>query len=266
MTRNTERNTALITGASSGIGAEFARQLAIRDYDLVLTARREDRLMALGCELETKYGITARHVAADLATDEGIAVVEDAITGLPALNLLVNNAGFGISGAYGRSDPAHQLAMVQVHVEAPMRLARAALPGMVARGRGGIINVASVAGFLALPGNITYSATKAYLINFSRGLATEVSSRGIRVQALCPGFTVTEMTEPSVIRDYDRNPLLRIVWSPADFMVRSSLAALERGTVVCVPGLLNKTIVFLARIGLLDRLVAIVVPRTRFGR
>jgi uncharacterized protein len=260
------RKCALITGASSGIGAEFARQLGARGYDLVLVARREDRLAELCRELEAEHGIAARYVVADLAAEEGIAAVESEITGLPSLDLLVNSAGFGYIGPYGRKDIARQLAMLSVHVEAPMRFARAALPGMVARRTGGVINVASVAGFLALPGNVSYSATKGFLITFSRGLATEVRGRGVRVQALCPGFTVTEMTEPSVVLNYNRNPLLRIFWSRPDFVVRTSLAALQRGKVVCVPGRLNRTVAFLARIGFLDRFVAVVIPHTRFGR
>jgi uncharacterized protein len=264
--KNVPHKVALITGGSSGIGAEFARQLGAASYDLVLVARREERLAELCRELEAEYGIAARYLVADLATAEGVAAVETEITGLPALDLLVNNAGFGVTGAYGRTDIARQLAMLSVHVEAPMRLSRAALPGMAARRTGGIINVASVAGFLALPGNVSYSATKSFLITFSRGLATEVRSRGVRVQALCPGFTVTEMTEPRVVLSYNRNPFLRIFWSRADFVVRTSLAALARGKVVCVPGRLNRTTAFLARIGFLDRIVAVVVPHTRFGR
>lgn len=266
MTGGAGTKTALITGASSGIGAEFARQLAASGYDVVLTARREDRLQALGRELQAQHGIAASTLVADLASDEGIAALEQAITELPALDLLVNNAGFGVTGAYSRADVEPQLAMLHVHVQAPMRLVRAVLPGMLARRRGGIINVASVAGFMGLPGNVTYSATKAYLINFSRGLAAEVGGRGVRVQALCPGFTVTEMTDRSVIERYARSRLLRLAWSRPEFVVSSSLAALQRGKVVCVPGLLNQTLALVARTGLLDSLIRVVLPRTRFGR
>ena len=180
--------TALITGASSGIGAAFARKLAVAGYDLALVARRGDRLEALAAELETAYGIRAETLVADL-TDEGdVERVAGAIAAISNLELLVNNAGMGAEGRFYQAEIGPQLDMIRLHVLASVRLTRAALPGMVERGRGGIINVASVAGFMALPENVNYCATKGYLITFSKALQLELIGTGVRVQALCPGI------------------------------------------------------------------------------
>ncbi|GIV59641.1 MAG: hypothetical protein KatS3mg043_0730 [Rhodothermaceae bacterium] len=187
-----DARTALITGASSGIGAGFARRLAERGYNLILVARRADRLAELAEELQTRHGIEAEGLPADLATDEGIRRVEARIVDCDTLDLLVNNAGFGTTGRFAEIDLAPQLAMIHVHVIAPVRLIRAALPGMMARGAGGIINVSSVSAFWPNAGSATYSATKAYLNAFSEALAHELRGTGVTVQALCPGFTRTE--------------------------------------------------------------------------
>ena len=255
------QQTALITGASSGIGAEFARQLAARGHDLVLVGRREDRLAALRDELATRHGIAAEFMVTDLAEPAGMATVERRIAGLGALDLLVNNAGFGLGGAFARADVAGQAAMLNVHTMAPMRLTHAALPGMIARRAGGIINVASLAAFMALPGEVNYCATKAYLVTFSRAVAAEVRKKGVRVQALCPGFTVTEFharPEQGGVGP-DRTP--RWMWGSARAVVADSLRALDRGQVVCVPGFLNRMIVALARTGLVDRLAPVFLGR-----
>jgi len=232
--------TALITGASSGIGAAFARKLAALGYDLVLVARRADRLAALAAELEAAYGIRAEVLVADL-TDEGdVERVAGAIATIPNLGLLVNNAGMGAEGRFYQAEIGPQLDMIRLHVLASVRLARTALPGMVARGRGGIINVASLAGFMALPGNVTYCATKGYLITFSKALALELIGTGVRVQALCPGFTHTEFHDDLHEFDYARTP--KILWMPAEAVADASLRGLARGEVVCIPGFGNRLI------------------------
>ena len=232
--------TALITGASSGIGAAFARKLAALGYDLVLVARRGDRLEALAAELEAAYGIRAETLVADL-TDEGdVERVAGAIAAIPNLELLVNNAGIGAEGRFYQADIGPQLDMIRLHVLASVRLARAALPGMVERGRGGIINVASVAGFMALPENVNYCATKGYLITFSKGLQLELTGTGVRVQALCPGFTHTEFHDD--LREFDKARTPKILWMPAEAVVEASLRGLARGEVVCIPGFGNRLI------------------------
>lgn len=255
------RKMALITGASSGIGAEFARQLAGRGYDLILHGRRLDRLSALAAELSAAHGITAEPLGADLTEASGIAAVAERIAGLPRLDLLVNNAGFGIGGAFANADVAGQAAMLTVHMLAPMRLMHAALPGMINRGAGGIINVASLAAFTALPGNANYCATKAYLLAFSQTLAGEVRRQGVRVQALCPGFTVTEFHDHPDRVGFGRRRIPRFLWGAASSVVADSLRGLERGQVVCVPGALNRVILLLARTGLVNRLAPIYLRR-----
>lgn len=258
------RQTALITGASSGIGAEFARQLAANGYDLILVARRAPRLSALAAELSQAHGVKVEWLTADLATEAGIASVAAYIGNLPRLDLLVNNAGFGTGGPFAEADVAEQAAMLNLHMMAPMRLARAALPGMIARRSGGIINVASLAAFVALPGTANYCATKAYLVTFSQALTAEVRRHGVRVQALCPGFTVTEFHDRPDQGGFDRRRIPRFAWGRADAVVADALRGLARGQVICVPGVLNRAILFLARTGVVNLLAPAFLGRTDY--
>ncbi len=255
------RRIALVTGASSGIGAEFARQLAGRGYDLILHGRRLERLAALAVELSAAHGIAAEPLVADLAEPSGVAAVEQCIAGLDALALLVNNAGFGISKSFTEADVAGQAEMLAVHMLAPMRLSHAALPALLARRAGGIINVASLAAFMALPGNVNYCATKAYLLTFSQALAAEVGQQGVKVQALCPGFTVTEFHARPVQGGVGPDRAPRWLWGSASAVVAASLRALDRGQVVCVPGAVNRLIAAVARTGLVNRLAPAVLHR-----
>lgn len=248
------RPTALITGASSGIGAEFARQLAGRGHDLVLVARRGDRLAALAAELQNQHGITAEPLVADLSVAGDVEKVAARLADLSNMALLVNNAGFGVSGSLARAELKGQLDMLSVHVGAAMHLSHAALPGMIARGSGGIINVASLAAFMALPGEVNYCATKAYLVSFSQALAAEVRRKGVRVQALCPGFTITEFHDEPGRPGARREGYPRFLWASSQAVVADSLRALDRGQVVCVPGFINQVIRLLTRTGLVNRL------------
>jgi short-subunit dehydrogenase len=243
-----DRGTALVTGASAGIGREFCRQLAARGYALVLVARDAARLRDLATELAGSHPITAEVLAADLTRDGDVDRVIARLRS-PDVTLLVNNAGFGTLGSLATTEPEPQERMIRLHVLAPMRLTQAVLPGFLARGRGGIINVSSVASFIYAPGNVNYCATKAYLTTFSEGLATELRGTGVRVQALCPGFTHSEFHQ-RMGEDARRRP--RLSWLEAPDVVRASLDQLERGGgVVCVPGLGYKVLV--ALIGLLPR-------------
>ncbi len=236
--------TALITGASAGLGAEYARRLAAAGTGLILVARRRDRLEALAEELGKAHGVAVRAVAADLATDPGLARVEEAVAACDTLDLLVNNAGFGGRAGFVRGEIGDHLAMVRVHVDATVRLTKAALPGMIARGRGSIINVASVAAFSPFSGAL-YSGTKSFLTMFSENLQAELRRKApsIRVQALCPGMTHTEF---HAVADIDKAIVPKPFWMTAEKVVRVSLRRLGRG-VVCVPGWKNKVVAFLMR-------------------
>ena len=228
------RPLALITGASAGIGREFAVQLAARGYDLILVARDEQRLRALAAELASSHGATGEPLAADLTRDEDVDRVVARIRGLQRLDLLVNNAGFGTRGRLAEADPVQQEAMVRVHVLAPMRLVQAALPGMLARRTGAIVNIASIAAFIASPRNVNYCATKAYLVSMTEGLAAELRGTGVRAQVLCPGFTHSEF---HARMQSDKNAIPSFMWLDAPRVVTASLDSLEAGgPVVTVPG------------------------------
>lgn len=230
--------TALITGASSGIGAAFALELAARGCNLILVARRTDRLEQLAREL-SPCKINVETLTADLTGDADVAAVEGRISQARDLELLVNNAGFGTRGRFFEAAPDGQEAMHRLHILATMRLTRAALPGMVARDRGGVINVSSVAGFTASPGNVSYCSTKAWMNSFTEGLALELAIAGsrVRVQALCPGFTHTEFHD---VMKVDRNMIPRGWWMKPEEIVSASLKGLEAGKTVVVPGLRYK--------------------------
>jgi short-subunit dehydrogenase len=232
---------ALITGATSGIGRVFAERLAADGHDLVLVARDAARLDEVARKISARHGVRAEPLRADLASDDGTTRIVERIAAGPPLDLLVNNAGFGTKGALADADAAEQEGMLRVHVMAPMRLTQAALPAMLARGRGAIVNVSSVASFLASPGNVNYCATKAYLRVFSEGLALEVARRGIVVQALCPGFTHTEFHDRM---QTSKSHIPSWMWMSADRVVADSLAAVRRGgPVVVIPGARYKMIV-----------------------
>jgi len=251
------RRIALVTGASSGLGAEFARQIAARGYDLVLTARREARLAALGAELAARHGVAYEVLAADLSTDPGIAAVEARLQ-RGDIHLLVNNAGFGIGKAFAGAELEGQNAMLSVHVVAPMRLTHAALPAMLARRSGGVINVASLAAFVSLPDNANYSATKAYVMRFSRAVHAEVRRKGVTVQALCPGFTVTEFHGRQEHKQSGRR-IPGFLSAPARAVVSDSLRAFDRREALCVPGAINRAVYWVCKLGVADALVPLVL-------
>jgi short-subunit dehydrogenase len=226
---------ALITGASSGIGATFARALASRGYDLVLVARRKERLDQLAAELCAVHPIHAETLVADLADDASRAVVEERLASDPNLELLVNNAGFGDQGLFWKTDLAMQDRMHRVHVLATLRLNHAALRNLVAHGRGGIINVASVAGFIRSPGTASYNSTKAWMNSFTECVSLElkIARSPVKIQALCPGFTYTEFHDTMGM---DRKTIPSWWWMQAEDIVEASLEGLDRGKLFVVPG------------------------------
>jgi short-subunit dehydrogenase len=242
------RKTALITGASSGIGAAFARKLAAQQYDLVLIARRKERLTSLATELHQQFHVDIEVLVADLSCPADIEHIEQRIGALGALDMLVNDAGFGTPGTFVENPVERYLEMIAVHVLASVRLCHAALPGMIARGQGAIINVSSLGAFLTAPSDETYCATKAYLNVFSEALQAELVGTGVRVQALCPGFTDTEFHDQSVYEQYHvKANIPKALWMSADEVVEQSLKALKRGHVICIPGFKNYMLVALAR-------------------
>lgn len=222
---------ALVTGASSGIGAVFARRLSGMGYRLLLVARRKDRLDQLASELPGG----AEVVAADLAEDAGLRRVEDRITAEPQLEILINNAGFGSLGNFIEADLEIQDRMHRLHITAIMRLSHAALRGMIQRRSGSIVNVSSVAAFLHNPQSVSYGATKAWINSFTESLYVELKSIGssVKVQALCPGFTISEFHE---VLGISREAIPRSLWMSAEEVVDTSLRALERNELIVIPG------------------------------
>lgn len=232
------RPRALVTGASSGVGTAFAERLAREGHDLVLVARRRDRLEELAERLRRDSGVQADVMCADLTDPEALAKVEASVAGDDALALLVNNAGFGGYKPFASIDPSVIDDLIGIHVRAVTRLTRAALPGMIRRGAGGIINISSV---LALSGTLppnplpyraTYAATKAFILAFTQALAGELSGTGVRVQVCLPGRIKTDFHTLQGIDITALPPMMS-----ADDLVTASLAGLMEGEVVCVPAL-----------------------------
>lgn len=234
--------TALITGASAGLGAEFARQLAARQADLVLVARGADALESLAARLRDEHGVHVEVLTADLAIEADVQRVADRIADAP-IDLLVNNAGFGLPLQFADNPIDDEVRHLRVHVEASMRLMHAAIRAM--RGRGGrIINVASVAGFIS---RSTYSACKSWLIGFSRWANAEYARDGISVTALCPGFTHTNFHERMGLAP-GQEGVPPIMWLDAAAVVRAGLRDAALGRPVSIPSLRYKVIVALTRV------------------
>jgi len=236
---------AAVTGASAGIGSVFARKLAARGYDLLLVARRQDRLQQLAAELESGHAIHVEICEADLSEPDAMDRVAARLAAEPRLDLLVNNAGFGTKGRFYEAPLEDQLRMHRLHIGAILRLTHAALGPMVVRGRGAIINVASVAGFTRSPGSVSYCATKAWVNAFTEGLYLDLQNARspVVVQALCPGFTYSEFHD---VVGIDRASVPKTLWMTAEDVVDASLAGLRRRELFVVPGWKYKLIVGLA--------------------
>jgi short-subunit dehydrogenase len=228
--------TALITGASSGIGKTFARKLAQQGYDLILVARREERLQALAEELR-KSSRNIRIIVADLSQEDGIEKVLDAIQSCEDLDLLVNNAGFSVYANFMDVPLEKHFEMIHLHIDATVRFCYAALPKMKERRNGAIINVASFGGFIPMPKNSTYNATKAYLISFSDSLSYEVAQFGITIQVLCPSFTRTEIFDVAGLPP-ETIPIPYFAWMSTDEVVTASLNGLKAKRRIVTPRLM----------------------------
>ena len=226
------RQRALITGASAGIGEGFARHLAKRGYDLVLVARRRERLDALAAELSS---VSSDVIEADLCQAEGLATVEERLRA-GDIDLLVNNAGFGTFGEFAKLPIEREMEELDLNVRALMRLSHAALGPMIEHGRGGIINVASMAAYQPIPYNATYSATKVFVMHFSEALHEETKQHGVSVTCVCPGPVHTEFQQVAGLES-ERIPA--IAWTSVDTVVETALTALRNRHAIATPGAFN---------------------------
>ena len=251
------KQTALITGASSGIGAAFARQLAKEGYHLILIARRKDKLTQISEDLEKQFGITVEIITADLSTCEGMETAEKRAASCKTLDMLINNAGFGTHGHFINVDVKKHTDMMQVHNTATVRLCHAAIPGMKERSKGSIINMASTGGFLPYPHNSIYGATKAFNDFFSRALSAELKGTGIRVQSLCPGMTYSEFHDLPEFKNFERSQVPAPMWMSAEKVVEMSLHSLRNShTVRFIPGILNRMLKFIGNLPIFSDLLA----------
>jgi hypothetical protein len=260
------RRLVLITGASAGIGAAFARAYASRGWDVGLSARRADRLETLAGELRAAHGVAAHVLPADLADPAApAAILADLVQKAGREpDGLVNNAGYGPATVYAKSNWAEQAAFLQVMVTAPAALTHAVLPGMLGRGYGRIIQVASVAGLVpGMPSMTLYGAVKAFLIRFAQALNLECHGKGVHVSALCPGLTHSEFHDANQTRT-QLSKVPKMFWANAEDVVEAAIAAVERNQAVFVPGGLNKAMTAMMRLTP-DPLAEAVMKRTLSG-
>ena len=237
-------STALVTGATVGIGESFTRLLASKGFDLVLVARNKKRLQERAASLAKKYKISVEVLQADLSVPAQLARVEKRLSNpKKPIEVLINNAGFGIKDSFLSSDIEAEIRLIDVLAKAPMQLMHAVLPQMLERDSGTIINVSSVASFIA---GGTYSAAKSYLTVHTESLHTELSKTNIKISALCPGFTRTEFHQRGKMK---MSGLPKFMWLEADRIVSQSWRAAVRGKVICIPGWQYKILSTIARSG-----------------
>lgn len=247
---NNQKPWALVTGASAGIGTEFCRQLAAKGYQLVLVARREDKLQAVADELQDSHGAHSMIITADLSMKESCeTIVKQLEKENIAIEYLVNNAGYGLPGSFHVADWQEHADFIQVMMTAVCELTWRLLPGMQERGKGYIVNVASVAGLIdPSAGHTLYGASKSFLIKFSQSLALENANTGVKVTALCPGFTYSEFHDVNQTREMI-SKLPDFLWLEAQEVVADTLKAMSAENVdsIVVPGMQYKSIVFISR-------------------
>ena len=246
--KNKQRPVCLITGASAGIGAALAREFAKAGWDLALTARREEPMVELATELKEKFGATSHIIVADLAKPGAcVDILERLATKTNHIDGLVNNAGYGLTGNFIDNGWTAHKDFLTVMLEAPCEMTRLVVDDMARRGFGRIINVASLAGHVpGSRGHTLYAATKSFLIKFSQSLNLEMQDHGVKVSALCPGFTYSEFHDVNETRSaVDKLP--NWMWMTAEEVAESGFVALSRNRAVHIPGSANKMIALLAR-------------------
>jgi short-subunit dehydrogenase len=233
-------STALVTGASSGIGAAIAKELASRGFSIALTARREERLRSLATDLTSEHGVAAEAIACDLGEPEERERLADELRARGrAVEVLVNNAGFGHQADFSTSPRERMIEMVRLNVEAVVDLTSRFLTPMVERGRGSVINIASTAAFQPLPGSAVYAASKSFVLSFSEAIRTELRGSGVTVTAVCPGPVRTEFTEVAGVSGVeDRTP--SAVWMSAEDIARHAVDGAVHDRRVVVPGAINR--------------------------
>lgn len=231
---------AIVTGPTAGIGAAYAKLLAAKGYNLVLVSRDLKRLKQTAADLTAKHAIETQVHSADLTTDKGIATLADFIA-KNEIEVLINNAGFGLNSSFVKSSAADEQSVVNILVTAPMQLSHAVLPQMVARKSGTIVNVSSVAGYFAAG---HYSAAKAYVTVLTESIHAEVSKHGVNVSALCPGFTKTEFHQRAKMK---MDALPSFMWLDADFLVAKSWADAQAGKAISIPGWQYRVMVWIAK-------------------
>jgi hypothetical protein len=258
-----ENTTAIVTGASSGIGAEIARELARRGHGLTLVARRKDRLQALADELAQAHSVRAEVIAADLTDADSRRELPAQVAACDLIpDILVNNAGFTTMGHVAHADRAAELALVRTNVEAVVDLSAMFLPGMVTRHRGAVLQTASTAAFQPLPGQASYGASKAFVLSYGRALAAELRGSGVTVTTLCPGPVETGFAEAAGMTDDEAaESLPKIMWIPAADVARAAVEGMAAGRTVVIPGTANRVGAGLAHLAPKSLLVPLLAKR-----
>ncbi|HJQ01373.1 MAG TPA: SDR family NAD(P)-dependent oxidoreductase [Jatrophihabitans sp.] len=236
----------LVTGATVGLGASFTRRFAAEERNLVLVARDAERLAAIAADLRERYPIAVEVLPADLSTEAGCTAVAERISQSDQpVDTLVNNAGIGLYRAFGKATLADEISMLDLNVRAVLTLTHAAVQAMTARGRGEIINVSSVAGFLPRGAAASYAASKAWVTSFTEGIALQLARSGVRASAICPGFTRTEFHQRA---SADMSDTPRFLWLQADRVVADGLADVRAGKVISVPSKRYKAMLLLVKL------------------
>ena len=263
MTNSTQNGLAVVTGAAGGLGACFAQRLAERGLRLLLVDRRRKQLDQICDRITNEYGVDAEPCVTDLSDRDDIESLAHRLKQTTDLELLVNNAGFGMMEFFVEAGVDRHLDMIHVHVLAPVMLTRAALPGMIHRDRGAIINVSSMSAWSLSAGNVQYASTKNYLAVFSQALHQELRRTNVRVQALCPGFVRTGFHDADSMKSFDSRKIHDRFWMSTDDVVNHSLRRLSGNQVLVIPGLRNQILGRLMQMPLVQPLVQLVTRPQR---